>query len=47
MVSPKRESDERRGRPGWGRHLWKLWRYRLSYALRQTQLGVNVFLVDV
>ena len=32
---------------GWGRHLWKLWRYRLSYVLRQTQLGRNVFLVDV
>ena len=33
--------------PGWGRHLWKLWRYRLSYALRQTQLGRSIFLVDV
>ena len=47
VVSPSEKPEPGEPVPGWGRHLWKLWRYRLSYALRQTQLGVNVFLVDV
>ena len=47
VVSPSEKLEPGEPVPGWGRHLWKLWRYRLSYALRQTQLGVNVFLVDV
>ena len=33
--------------PRLGRHLWKLWRLRLVYLLHQTQMGHNVFLVDV
>ena len=33
--------------PGWGKNLWKLWRYRLFYILQQIKLGRNVFLVDV
>ena len=47
VVSPSEKLEPGEPVPGWGRHLWKLWRYRLSYALRQTQLGRNVFLVDV
>ena len=47
VVSPSEKPELGEPVLGWGRHLWKLWRYRLSYALRQTQLGVNVFLVDV
>ena len=47
VVSPSEKLEPGEPVPGWGRHLWKLWRYRLSYALRQTQLGKNVFLVDV
>ena len=47
VVSPTERAEPGEPVPGWGRHLWKLWRYRLSYVLRQTQLGRNVFLVDV
>ena len=47
VVSPTERDEPGEPVPGWGRHLWKLWRYRLSYVLRQTQLGRNVFLVDV
>ena len=47
VVSPSEKPEPGEPVPGWGRHLWKLWRYRLSYVLRQTQLGRNVFLVDV
>ena len=47
VVSPTEKLEPGEPVPGWGRHLWKLWRYRLSYALRQTQLGRSIFLVDV
>ena len=47
VVSPTEHAEPGEPVRGWGRHLWKLWRYRLSYVLRQTQLGRNVFLVDV
>ena len=39
VVSPTEHAEPGEPVRGWGRHLWKLWRYRLSYVLRQTQLG--------
>ena len=47
MVSPTEATEPGEPVRGWGRHLWKLWRYRLAYVNRQTQMGRNVFLVDV
>ena len=47
VVSPTEATEPGEPVRGWGRHLWKLWRYRLAYVNRQTQMGRNVFLVDV
>ena len=47
VRSPSEPREPGEPVPGWGRHLWKLWRYRLAYVMRQTQMGTNVFLVDV
>ena len=47
VVSPSEKPEPGEPVKGWGRHLWKLWRYRLAYVNRQTQMGRSVFLVDV
>jgi hypothetical protein len=47
VRSPSEAREAGEHVPGWGRHLWKLWKYRLAYSLRQSRMGVNLFLVDV
>ena len=38
VVSPSEKPEPGEPVKGWGRHLWKLWRYRLAYVNRQTQM---------
>lgn len=47
VVSTSEELEPGEPVPGWDQRLWKLWRYRMMYILRETRAGRNIFLVDV